>query len=98
MRLYFELLAALFVGEVLVSLARYHRLSSFHTYLVRASAYGQGIFVVGLFFWGYWSWLFYVMWIVSCLGQAEEFVLLALLPEWTHDVRGLYWVLRARRR
>jgi hypothetical protein len=72
-------------------------LSSFHTYLVRASAYLQGAFFLGLFFWGCWPWLFSVMWIVSCLGQAEEWVILALLPAWTPDVRGLYWVLKARR-
>jgi|SRR5215471_6716084 len=92
------LFAGLFVGEVLFSFARYHRLSSFHTYLVRASAYAQGIFFVGIFFWGNRPWLFYVMWIMSCLGQAEEWVILALVPEWTHDVRGLYWVLKARLR
>jgi CDP-diacylglycerol--glycerol-3-phosphate 3-phosphatidyltransferase len=93
-----ELLAGLFAGEVIISLLRYHRLSSFHTYLVRASAYAQGVFFLGLFFWGYQPALFYVMWIVSCLGQVEEWILLALLPGWTHDVRGLYWVLKARRR
>ena len=76
---------------------RYHRLSSFHTYLVRITAYLQGVFFLGLFFWGYQAWLFYGMWVVACAGQAEEWVLLALLPEWTHDVRGLYWVLKARR-
>ncbi|HEY3885392.1 MAG TPA: CDP-alcohol phosphatidyltransferase family protein [Vicinamibacterales bacterium] len=93
-----ELLAGLFVGEVLVSLARYHRLSSFHTYLVRASAYVQGAFLLSLFFWGYSAPLFHAMWIISCLGQLEEWALLAILPEWRCDVRGLYWVLKARRR
>ena len=92
-----ELLVGLFGGEVLLSLWRYHRLSSFHTYIVRASAYAQGAFFLGLFFWGSETWLFYVMWIVSCVGQVEEYALIALLPTWTHDVRGLYWVLKARR-
>ena len=92
-----EFLAALFVGEILISLARYQRLSSFHTYLVRISAYAQGAFFLSLFFWGYSAPLFYFMWIVSCLGQLEEWVLLALLPVWTSDVRGLYWVLKRAR-
>ena len=92
------LFVGLLFGEVIVSLVRYHRLSSFHTYLVRISAYAQGIFFVGLFFWGYVVWLFYLTWIVSCLAELEEWILLALLPTWTHDVRGLYWVLKARRR
>jgi CDP-diacylglycerol--glycerol-3-phosphate 3-phosphatidyltransferase len=93
-----ELLAGLFVGEVLLSLARYHRLSSFHTYLVRVSAYAQGAFLLSLFFWGYSAPLFYFMWVVSCLGQIEEWIILALLPAWTSDVRGLYWVLKGRAR
>jgi CDP-diacylglycerol--glycerol-3-phosphate 3-phosphatidyltransferase len=92
-----ELLAGLFAGEVLISLLRYHRLSSFHTYIVRVSAYAQGAFLLSLFFWGYSAPLFYFMWIVSCVGQLEEWVLLALLPTWTSDVRGLYWVLKRRR-
>jgi phosphatidylglycerophosphate synthase len=92
------LLAGLFVGEVLISLARYRRLSSFHTYLVRVSAYAQGAFLLSLFFWGYSAPLFYFMWTVSCVAEIEEWTILALLPMWTSDVRGLYWVLKARRR
>ena len=91
------LLLGLYVGEVLISLARYRRLSSFHTYADRVCAYAQGIFFVGLFFWGYTPWLFYTAWIAGCLAYIEEWALLALLPEWTHDVRGIYWVLKARR-
>ena len=91
-----ELLAALFAGEVLISFARYGRLSSFHTYLVRVSAYAQGAFVLSLFFWGYSAALFYFMWIVSCISQLEEWAILAVQPTWTSDVRGLYWVLKAR--
>jgi CDP-diacylglycerol--glycerol-3-phosphate 3-phosphatidyltransferase len=92
-----ELLAGLFLGEALIALARYGRLSSFHTYLVRVSAYAQGVFLLGLFFWGYSAPLFYFMWIVSCLGQVEEWILLTLLPTWRSDVRGVYWVLKASR-
>lgn len=91
------LMVALFAGEVLTSLARYGRLSSFHTYLVRVSAYAQGAFLLTLFFRGYSPALFYFMLIVFCVAELEEFVILALLPEWRSDVRGLYWVLKARR-
>ena len=91
------LMVMLFAGEVLTSWARYGRLSSFHTYLVRASAYAQGAFLLTLFFRGYSAPLFYVMWIVFCVAELEEFAILAILPEWRSDVRGLYWVLKARR-
>lgn len=93
-----ELLLFLIVGEVAIAFWRYHRPSSFHTYLVRLSAYGQGAFVLALFFWGFRAWLFYAAWAISCIAEVEEWVLLALLPTWTHDVRGVYWVLKARRR
>jgi phosphatidylglycerophosphate synthase len=92
------LMVALFAGEVLISLLRFGRLSSFHTYLVRASAYAQGAFLLSLFFWGYSAPLFYLMWTVYCIAEVEEFAILAVLPEWRSDVRGLYWVLRAGRR
>jgi len=89
-------LASLYVGEVIVSFARYGRLSSFHLYTSRIWAYLQGIFFVGLFFWGYSAWLFYVSWAAGILSHLEEFVLLAMLPEWSDDRRGLCWVLKAR--
>jgi cardiolipin synthase len=91
------ILVALLVGEYGISFWRYGRLSSFHTYLVRVGAYLQGAFFVGLFFWGYQAALFYSMWVVCCAAQVEEWILLALLPEWTPDVRGVYWVLKGRR-
>ena len=90
------LLAALYVGEVIASFARYGRLSSFHLYTTRIWAYAQGIFFVALFFWGEWPWLFYVAWAAGIVSHLEEFTLLALFPEWRCDVRGLYWVLAQR--
>jgi phosphatidylglycerophosphate synthase len=83
--------------EIGWALRRYGRLSSFHTYLVRAGAYAQGTFVVVLFLWGFQPWLFYSTIALIVLGSLEEFVLLWLLPEWEADVRGVYWVLRRRR-
>jgi len=88
----------LYAGELLVAALRYGRLSSFHTYLDRVAAYSQGIFFMGLFLWGYTAWLFHAMFALTVVAYAEEFVLLAVLPQWTHNVGGLYWVLIARRR
>lgn len=88
--------AVLYVMEVMLSFARYGRLSSFHTYLTRVSAYAQGIFFVSLFFWGDVPWLFDTAWTLGCAGLLEELALLAVVPTWTPDVRGLYWVLKAR--
>jgi CDP-diacylglycerol--glycerol-3-phosphate 3-phosphatidyltransferase len=84
---------AMYLGQMIVSLLRYGRISSFHTILIRIAAYAQGIFFVSLFFWGYTPTVFYAAAIMLISALAEEFVLLYLLPEWTADVGGLYWVL-----
>jgi CDP-diacylglycerol--glycerol-3-phosphate 3-phosphatidyltransferase len=87
----------LYLVEAAGALWRYGRISSFHTILVRVSAYAQGIFVMSLFLFGYMAWVFYSMTVLTVLAYGEELVLLFLLPEWTADVRGLYWVLARRR-
>jgi CDP-diacylglycerol--glycerol-3-phosphate 3-phosphatidyltransferase len=92
------LLMLLLAIEYAISFWRYGRLSSFHTYLVRVGAYLQGAFLVGLFFWGYQPAVFYTTWAVACAAEIEELILLALLPVWTPDVRGAYWVWKRRQR
>jgi len=87
----------LWLLEMLVSFWRYGKLSSFHAYSVRIGAYLLGIFVMVLFIWGFQSWIFYLAVSINVLGYLEEFVLLWLLPEWTPNVRGVYWILRKRR-
>jgi CDP-diacylglycerol--glycerol-3-phosphate 3-phosphatidyltransferase len=87
----------LYVVELAGALCRYGRISSFHTVLVRISAYAQGIFVMSLFLFGYMPWVFYSMIVLTVLAYGEELVLLFLLPQWTADVRGIYWVPSRRR-
>lgn len=84
--------------ETVAALVRYGRLSSFHTYLCKAAGYLLGIFIGTLFIFGFAPWLLYLAVAVSVLGNLEELVLLALLPEWRNDVRGLWWVLGAPER
>jgi cardiolipin synthase len=96
---FWELLIVVFlyVVEILAALLRYGKISSFHTIVNRIAAYSQGIFVMSLFLWGYRGWLFQTMIAVTIVASLEEFLLLAVLPEWRSDVRGLYWVLADRR-
>jgi CDP-diacylglycerol--glycerol-3-phosphate 3-phosphatidyltransferase len=93
----FASILALWIVENGAALLRYGRLSSFHTYLSRIAAYAMGIFIGLLFLMGFHAWLLYLAVGLLALATAEEFVLLWLLPEWTADVRGVWWVLRARR-
>jgi len=96
----YGLVVAMVIGgwflEHVVALLRYGRLTSFHTYVVRISAYALGIFIMSLFLWGMQPWLLYVAAGLSILGTIEELIIIALLPEWAANVQGLYWVLQRR--
>jgi cardiolipin synthase len=92
------LVIGLWLAELLASLWRYGKLSSFHLYSVRLGAYALGIFLMLLFLRGFNPWVFYAALVINVLGYLEEFFLLWLLPRWTPDVRGIYWVLRNRGR
>ena len=83
--------------ENLLALVRYRRLSSYHTYLSKLAANVLGVFVGILFVFGFEAWLFYVAIGATVLASVEELALLAVLPDWRADVRGLWWVLQERR-
>jgi len=87
----------LWASEYLLALLRYGRVSSFHTYAAKIAGYALGIFIGVLFVFGYFPWLLYLAAGLSVAGNLEEFALLAVLPEWRADVRGLWWVLDERR-
>jgi CDP-diacylglycerol--glycerol-3-phosphate 3-phosphatidyltransferase len=91
------LLFGAWVVQALAALLRYGRLSSFHTLLSKVAGYLLGIFVGVLFVFGFQPWLLYLAVGVSVVGNLEELALLALLPQWRPDVRGLWWLLRERR-
>ncbi len=91
------LVLGLWAIEMIVAWLRYGKLTSFHAYTIRVSVYGFGIFIMSLFLWGLQPWLLYVASAFNMLGNVESLIIMALLPEWTSDVRGLYWVLQQRK-
>ena len=92
----FALVPLVWASENTAALLRYRRLSSFHTYLSRIAAYTLGMFVTVLFLFGFSAGLMRIAVALLVLATAEEFVLLWLLPAWTPDVRGAWWVLKER--
>jgi len=89
--------AGLWILENVASLWRYGRLSSFHTYLSKAAAYALGIFLGWLFLFGFVQPLMASAVCLAVLASLEELALLALLPQWRTNVRGLWWVWRSSR-
>ena len=87
----------LWLLEDVLALARYRRLSSFHTYLSKIVANLLGFFIGWLFLFGFEPWMLYVAMGASILASLEEIALVAWLPKWRADVRGLWWVWREGR-
>lgn len=83
--------------EDVVALARYGRLSSFHTYVSKVVANLLGFFIGWLFVFGFEPWMLYLAAGSSVVASLEELALVKVLPRWRADVRGLWWVLRERR-
>jgi len=87
----------LWVLEDVLALARYGRLSSFHTVLSKIVANLLGLFIGWLFLFGFEPWMLYLAMGASIVASLEEIALVARLPTWRADVRGLWWLLRERR-
>jgi len=91
-------LISLFLVQLIFSFIRYRKISSFHTYTAKASALFVGVFMLSLFFFDEPVYLlFYIAAATTTLELIEEIILVALLPEWVNDVKGLYWVLKEKR-
>lgn len=90
-------LLVLFMIQVALALARYKRLTSFHTYSAKAATILQGSFFILLFFLPQPLYpLFYITAAMTAIDLLEEIVLVLLLRDWKVNVKGLYWVLRKR--
>lgn len=91
------LLLGMWGFEHLLAFLRYGRPSSFHTGLVRVAVLFFAVFLVILFLSGFQVWLFYLVAAASLAAVLEEIAMIALLPDWTPDLRGgLVEVLRGR--
>jgi len=86
--------AGLWVLESLLAFWRYGRFSSFHAYASKIAANLLGLFVAVLFLFGLQPWLLKLACGASMLASLEELLLLARLPHWRADVRGLWWLGR----
>ena len=90
-------LFALFLLQVILALRKFHKMTSFHTYSAKLAAVFQGSFLILLFVLPEPSYaLFYAAVIVTALDLIEEIILVLIIPEWSTDVKGLYWVMKKK--
>lgn len=93
------LLLVLFVIQITLALVRYKKPTSFHTYLAKIAAVCQGIFLILTFFVASPLYLlFYMAVLMTALDLAEEIIMILLLLEWEADIKGVYWLLKKKKR
>ena len=77
--------------QLSVSLWKYRKPSSFHTWSAKAAAFGIGSFILVTLHLGFQEWLFYVAIGLLIIDAIEETILVFMIPEWKNDVKGLWW-------
>ena len=76
---------------------KYGKVSNFHTYLAKAAAVFQGIFLILIFFLPEPPLaLFYAAVIITIIDLIEEIILVLILPKWEVNVKGIFWVMKRK--
>lgn len=96
--MWFLITGVLFIAQVSFALWKYGEVTSFHTFLAKAAALLQGIFVLSFFFLEQVIYsLFYLAMLVTIFELIEELLIIYYLKKPKENVRGIFWVLRERR-
>lgn len=87
-----------YVIQMIIAFYKYGKATSFHTYLAKASAILQSVFILwSLFFNPEYS-LFYIMIVIGILETIEEISLVFMYKNWVSDVKSVFWALKDERR
>jgi phosphatidylglycerophosphate synthase len=87
-----------FALQVAAALSRYGKLTSFHTYLAKAAAVAQGLFLILAFFLPSPPLtLFYIAVFTTAIELMEETAMVFVLPSWKTDVKGIHGALKIRK-
>jgi cardiolipin synthase (CMP-forming) len=87
-----------YVVTHLSPLIKFGRIQSFHLWSIKFGGYLQGIFFILLFLVHYYPLYFYVMVNISLLAFIESLTIQMIIPEMRSDIKGLYWVLKERKK
>ena len=91
-----------FLGALLISYSvawiRFRKMPGLHLYSGVIKASLQGIFFFVLFAWGFWPWLYYLAAGWGILAYIEKTAVLFLLEDIGPGTKGLYWLIKKRRK
>lgn len=94
----FGILFALFLIQLALSIYRYRKFTTFHTYLAKTAAILAATFLLSAFFLDEIFYvLFYTAAAVTALELIEEIILVMMLEDYRSNIKGLYWVLREKK-
>ena len=97
-KIIFIVLGSLFIIQVSYAFTRYGKMTSFHTYLAKAAAILQGVFLLLVFFTDKpLMVLFYAAAFITILELIEEIILVYLLPERKANVKGLCFLIKSKK-
>ena len=88
---------SLHIMQLLLSLWRYGKPSSFHTWSAKLAALGIGLFILITLHFEFVHWLFIFSMVLLIIDALEESILVFLLPEWKTDIKGLWWVFKNKK-
>lgn len=95
--LFFFILLGLYLLQTIMAFRKYGKVSNFHTYLAKAAAVCQGIFLILIFFLPEPPLaLFYAAVIITIIDLIEEIILVLVLPKWEVNVKGIFWVMKRK--
>lgn len=87
-----------YIIQMLIAYYKYGKATAFHTYLAKASAVVQSVFILWALFFSPDYTLFYIMIAFGLLETIEEITLIFMYANWASDVRGIFWALSDKRR
>ena len=87
-----------YIIQMLIAYYKYGKATAFHTYLAKASAVVQSVFILWALYFSPDYTLFFIMIAFGLLETIEEITLIFMYANWASDVRGIFWALSDKRR
>ncbi|MBI1308092.1 MAG: CDP-alcohol phosphatidyltransferase [Bacteroidetes bacterium] len=94
----FFVFVSLFILTIIISLIRFKKTPSLHLYSWKIGGYMQGIFLFTVFVFGFNVLFYYGVIIWGILSFVEHIVVQFQLNEMSSNAKGLYWILKDKRR
>ena len=94
----FIIFISIMVLTVIVSLIKFRKFPSLHGYMTKISGYIQTFFLMSVFTIGFITPFYYLMITWSIMGAIEHIAIQMVIPEMRSNVKGLYWVLKERKK